>query len=65
MKYIVTEKGPIDRHEPGTDVSKVYPAAVLARLVKEGYVIDAKKAQASRKGVEGDSKERHTGPAAR
>ena len=41
MRYIVTDKGPIDRHPPGTDVSKLYAPDVLARLVAEGYVIDA------------------------
>lgn len=40
MSYIVTQKGPIDRHPPGTNVSKLYPADVLARLVAEGYVED-------------------------
>lgn len=38
MSYIVTDKGPIDRHEPGTDVTGLYPADVLRRLMKDGYV---------------------------
>ena len=38
MKYVVTSKGPIDRHEPGTDVSSVYAPDVLQRLMEDGYV---------------------------
>lgn len=41
MRYIVTDKGPIDRNPPGADVSKLYMPATLARLVEEGYVMDA------------------------
>ena len=41
MRYIVTDLGPIDRHPPGTDVTELYDAATLARLVAEGYVEDA------------------------
>lgn len=41
MKYIITDMGPLDRLPPGTDVTKLYDAAILARLVKEGYVVDA------------------------
>ena len=40
-RYIVTDKGPIDHHAPGTDVTKRYSKDVLARLVEEGYVVDA------------------------
>lgn len=39
MKYIVTEQGPIDRNEPGTDVTAIYSPLVRDRLVKEGYVV--------------------------
>lgn len=38
MKYIVTDKGPIDRLGPGTDVTRLYSPDVLKRLVQEGYV---------------------------
>ena len=38
MKYIVTKKGPIDRHEPGDDVTGIYAPDVMARLVIDGYV---------------------------
>lgn len=41
MKYIITDMGPLDRHPPGTDVTALYDAATLARLVEEGYVVDA------------------------
>ena len=41
-KYIVTDKGPIDRHAPGTDVTGIYPADVLARLVDDGYIAEDK-----------------------
>jgi len=37
-KYIVTDKGPIDRRQPGEDVTGVYDAATLQRLVDDGYV---------------------------
>ena len=49
MKYVVTSKGPIDRHEPGTDVSSVYPADVLQRLISEGYVEAFEKVTPKRK----------------
>lgn len=42
MTYIVTDKGPIDRHAPGTDVTGLYSPATLARLIEEGYVAEAK-----------------------
>ena len=47
-KYIVTDKGPIDRRAPGDDVTGVYPAAVLQRLIDDGYIAEDKP-QASRK----------------
>ena len=37
-KYIVTDKGPIDRRRPGEDVTGIYNAETLARLVDDGYV---------------------------
>ena len=37
-KYIVTEQGPIDRHEPGKDVTALYVALVRDRLIAEGYI---------------------------
>lgn len=55
MTYIVTSKGPIDRYPPGADVTKVYPPEVLARLVEEGYVIDAD----AKKGGKRDSNQGH------
>ena len=41
-KYVVTDLGPIDRREPGTDVTDVYTGALLKRLIAEGYVAEAK-----------------------
>lgn len=38
-RYVVSSLGPIDRLRPGEDVTERYGAAVLARLVEEGYVI--------------------------
>ena len=38
MRYKVTEQGPIDQHPPGADVTDVYPADVLERLMDDGYV---------------------------
>lgn len=38
LKYIITALGPIDRYKPGEDVTDVYPAETLDRLVREGYV---------------------------
>ncbi len=38
MRYIVSDKGPIDRHLPGTDVTGVYTELVTRRLLKEGYL---------------------------
>ena len=49
MKYVVTSKGPIDRHEPGTDVSSVYAPDVLQRLISEGYVEAFEKVTPKRK----------------
>lgn len=37
-RLIVTHKGPIDRHQPGDDVTGLYRAEVVTRLVKEGYL---------------------------
>ena len=37
-KYIVTNQGPIDRHEPGKDVTALYVALVRDRLIDEGYI---------------------------
>ncbi len=37
-KYIVTDKGPIDRRKPGENVTDVYDAETMARLVDDGYV---------------------------
>lgn len=45
MKYVVTDKGPLDRLPPGTDVTKLYPEATLHRLAKEGYVKTIGKAE--------------------
>ena len=42
MKYIVTDLGPIDGHQPGTDVTNIYPADVRDRLIAEGYVAEDK-----------------------
>lgn len=41
-KYIVTDKGPIDRHAPGADVTGIYAPDVLARLIADGYVAEDK-----------------------
>lgn len=41
-KYIVTDKGPIDRRQPGDDVTGVYPADVLTRLIEDGYIAEDK-----------------------
>lgn len=38
MKYIVTKQGPIDRHEPGSDVTGIYTGSTLERLVQDGYI---------------------------
>lgn len=48
MKYIVTDKGPIDQHAPGADVTGVYRGDVLQRLIEDGYIAEDKP-QASRK----------------
>ena len=48
-KYVVTDLGPIDRRPPGTDVTGVYRAAVLARLIDDGYVEEVKVKTAKRK----------------
>lgn len=65
MKYIVSELGPIDRHPPGTDVTELYPAATLARLVAEGYVTERATAAKTKPGKEQDGRnQRDTGPAA-
>lgn len=39
MKYIVTDKGPIDWHVPGADVTGLYGDATLQRLIDDGYVM--------------------------
>lgn len=57
MKYIVSELGPIDRHPPGTDVTELYPAATLARLVAEGYVIEQATAAKTKPGKEQDDRD--------
>lgn len=44
MKYIVTDKGPIDRHKPGEDVTGLYRPDVLQRLIADGYVAEDKPA---------------------
>jgi hypothetical protein len=41
MKLIVTDMGPIDRHAPGDDVTGFYDNETAARLIGEGYLIDA------------------------
>lgn len=56
--YVVTELGPIDRHAPGTDVTRLYDAATLARLVEEGYVEDIEAANASETGEKWHTKAR-------
>lgn len=37
-KYIVTKNGPIDRWPPGADVTAIYDAVTIARLIDDGYV---------------------------
>lgn len=37
-RIIVTQKGPIDRHEPGADVTGLYRPETVTRLVKDGYL---------------------------
>ena len=49
MKYVVTDLGPIDRRQPGEDVTGVYAPDVLARLIDEGYVEEIKPAKASKR----------------
>lgn len=44
MKYVISELGPLDRRDPGTDVTGLYDPATLARLVEEGYVVEVKAA---------------------
>lgn len=41
MKLIVTDLGPIDRHKPGEDVTGLYDDETAARLIDEGYLVDA------------------------
>ena len=53
MKYVVTKNGPIDRHEPGEDVTNVYAPAVLQRLIKDGYVEEFVKLTPKRKAKTG------------
>jgi hypothetical protein len=38
MSVFVTDKGPIDGHQPGADVSAVYKGDTLERLVNDGYL---------------------------
>ena len=38
MSVFVTDKGPIDGHQPGADVSTVYKGDTLERLVNDGYL---------------------------
>ena len=40
--YRVSDQGPIDRHQPGADVTEIYDAETLARLIKEGYIEEDK-----------------------
>ena len=42
MKLTVTSKGPIDRHQPGADVTGMYDAETAARLVEDGYLEEVK-----------------------
>lgn len=37
-KYVVTDKGPIDWHNPGEDVTGIYPVSTLERLIANGFV---------------------------
>lgn len=62
MKYLVSKLGPIDRHPPGTDVGKLYPAATLARLVTEGYVMEQTTAKRKPGKVQDDSNQGNTHP---
>ena len=41
-KYIVTDKGPLDRNPPGADVTGLYDPDTLARLMEDGYVVEVK-----------------------
>lgn len=38
IKYIVTDKSPIDGHQPGADVTGLYPDDVRDRLIEEGFI---------------------------
>ena len=38
-RHTVTNKGPIDWHEPGADVTGLYDADTLQRLIDDGYVM--------------------------
>lgn len=49
MRLIVTENGPIDRHQPGADVTGLYDDDTAKRLIKEGFLIDADKPARKRK----------------
>lgn len=56
--YIVTAKGPIDGHQPGTDVTAAYAEDVRARLVEEGYIeaVDDKPKASKSKSKKADAK---------
>lgn len=41
MRLIVTDQGPIDRRQPGEDVTELYDDETAARLIKEGWIMDA------------------------
>ena len=38
-RHTVTDKGPIDWHVPGDDVTGLYDADTLQRLIDDGYVM--------------------------
>lgn len=55
IKYVVTDKGPLDNQPPGTDVTERYTPNLLARLIDEGYVAEEKpKAKSKRKAADED-----------
>ena len=55
-KYVVSSQGPIDRMQPGMDVTGVYAESVLARLILEGYIeeVQPPKRKAKAKAAEDD-----------
>ena len=54
MKYVVTDKGPIDKLPPGTDVTGRYSSADMALLVNAGYVEAVPGRKAKKKKGSGD-----------